>query len=310
MKAVRIHAFGGVEQLKFEDAPRPVPAKGEVLVRVQAAGVNPVDWKAREGLLKSLAPTLPQILGYDVAGVVAELGPEVQGFKPGDAVFAYLALARGGGYAEFAIAKVGELALAPKKLSATDAAAVPLAALTAWQALVDTAKLESGQRVLVHGGAGGVGHFAVQIAKARGAYVYATAGEQNQAFLRELGVDRPIDYTSERFEEIARDVDVVLDTVGGETATRSYATLKRGGCFVSIVGPPDAAALAERGAKGNAILVQPSGKQLAELAALIDAGKLKPTVSAVLPLADVKRAHELSADGHVRGTLVLAVGGR
>lgn len=307
MKAVRIHAFGGVEQLVYEDAPRPVPQRGEVLVRVKAAGVNPVDWKAREGMLKGLNPKLPQIPGYDVAGTVEALGPEVTRFQPGDAVFAYLALARGGGYAEYVAVPEGDLALAPKKVGANEAAAMPVAALTAWQALVDTAKLQAGQKVLVHGGAGGVGHFAVQIAKARGAFVYATAGTKNQAFLRELGVDRPIDYQEQRFEEIARELDVVLDTVGGETATRSYDTLKRGGVFVSIVGPPDRAALEERGVKGAAILVSPNAKQLAELAAAVDAGKLKVVVSEVIPLAQARRAHELSAAGHVRGKLVLSV---
>lgn len=307
MKAVRIHAFGDVEQLKYEDAPKPVPAAGEVLVRVQAAGVNPVDWKAREGLLKSLAPKLPQTLGYDVAGKVEALGPGTAGVKVGDAVCAYLALSRGGGYAEFAIVRVDELALAPKKASAGEAAGLPLAGLTAWQALVDEARVGAGQRVLIHGGAGGVGHLAVQIAKARGAFVYATAGPQNQAFLKELGVDRPIDYTTERFEELAMEVDVVLDTIGGETADRSYPLVKRGGTYVSIVGPPDVTSLAERGVNGRAILVQPNGKELAELVKLVDDRKLKVVVSASMPLADARRAHELSAKGHVRGKLVLTV---
>ncbi|MCK6446968.1 MAG: NADP-dependent oxidoreductase [Planctomycetes bacterium] len=307
MKAVRIHAFGGVEQLKHEDAEKPVPGAGEVLVRVQAAGVNPVDWKAREGLLKSLAPKLPQVLGYDVAGKVEALGPGTEGVKVGDAVCAYLSLSRGGGYAEFALVRVDELALAPKKASVTEAAGLPLAGLTAWQALVDEAELGPGQRVLIHGGAGGVGHLAVQLAKARGAFVYATAGTQNQAFLKELGVDRPIDYTTERFEEIATDVDVVLDTIGGETAQRSYSLVKRGGTYVSIVGPPDVTSLAERGVNGRAILVQPNGEQLAELVKLVDEKKLKVAVSATLPLAEARRAHELSAKGHVRGKLVLSV---
>lgn len=307
MKAVRIHAFGGVDQLKYEDAPKPVPQAGEVLVRVQAAGVNPVDWKAREGMLRSLAPKLPQILGYDVAGRVEALGPGTEGVKVGDAVCAYLALARGGAYAEFAIVRVDELALAPKKASAAEAAGLPLAGLTAWQALVDEARIGAGQRVLVHGGAGGVGHLAVQIAKARGAFVYATAGPQNQAFLKELGVDRPIDYTTERFEDIATEVDAVLDTVGGETAARSYPLVKRGGTYVSIVGPPDVTSLAERGVNGRAILVQPNGKELAELVKLVEEKRLKVTVSATVPLADARRAHELSAKGHVRGKLVLTV---
>jgi NADPH:quinone reductase-like Zn-dependent oxidoreductase len=307
MKAVRIHAFGGVEELKYEDAPRPVPRKGEVLIRVQAAGVNPVDWKAREGLLKDLNPKLPQILGFDIAGTVEELGPEAKRFQRGDVVFGYLPLAKGGGYAQYVTVAERHLALAPKKATAEQAAAMPVAALTAWQALVVTAKLESGQKVLIQGGSGGVGHFAVQIAKLRGAYVYATASTRNQEFLKELGADRPIDYTRENFEDIAKDVDVVLDTVGGEVATRSYSTLKNGGIFISLVGDPDTAALEKRGARGQAILVQPNAKQLTDLSALVDEGKLRVVVSEVIPLAEARRAHELSATGRVRGKLVLSV---
>ncbi len=307
MKAVRIHAFGGVEELKYEDAPRPVPRKGEVLIRVQAAGVNPVDWKAREGMLKDLNPKLPQILGFDIAGTVEELGPEAKRFQRGDVVFGYLPLAKGGGYAQFVTVAERHLALAPKKATAEQAAAMPVAGLTAWQALVVTAKLESGQKVLIQGGSGGVGHFAVQIAKLRGAYVYATASTRNQEFLKELGADRPIDYTREKFEDIAKDVDVVLDTVGGEVATRSYSTLKTGGIFISLVDDPDAAALEKRGARGQAILVQPNAKQLTDLSALVDEGKLRVVVSEVIPLAEARRAHELSATGRVRGKLVLSV---
>lgn len=307
MKAVRIHAFGGAEVLKLDDVERPTAAKGEVLVKVTAAGVNPVDWKVREGGLKSWRAELPQTLGYDIAGVVAALGPGVERFAVGDAVYAYLSLSRGGGYAEYAAVPENELALAPKKLDANSAAAVPLAALTAWQALFDTAKLTAGQSVLIHGGAGGVGHFAIQLAKARGAKVFATSSEKNLAFLKELGADVAIDYRAQRFEDVAKDVDVVLETQGGETLERSYGVLKRGGFLVSIVGAPPKAELEKRGLVGAGILVQPNGKELAELAAWIDAGKVTPTVSAVLPLAEAKRAHELSAEGHVRGKLVLRV---
>jgi NADPH:quinone reductase-like Zn-dependent oxidoreductase len=307
MKAVRIHDFGGPEVLKLDDVARPVAAKGEVLVKVTAAGVNPVDWKVREGGLKSLRPDLPQILGYDVAGVVEALGPGVERFKVGDQVFAYLSLTRGGGYAEYAAVPEGELALAPKKLDLNGAAAVPLAALTAWQALFDTAKLAEGQSVLIHAGSGGVGHFAIQLAKARGAQVFATSSEKNLAFLKELGADVAIDYRAQRFEEVAKDIDVVLETQGGDTLERSYGVLKPGGFLVSIVGAPPKAELEKRGLRGACILVRPNGKQLAELAAWIDAGKVKPTVSEVIPLAEAKRAHELSAAGHVRGKLVLRV---
>ena len=307
MKAIRFHAFGGPEVLSLEDAPRPEPKQGEVLVRVRAAGVNPVDWKIRSGHLRALNPDLPQTPGFDVSGTVEELGAGVERFKKGDEVYGYLSLKRGGAYAEFVVAAESELASKPKKLDHVQAAAVPLAGLTAWQALFDTAGLKEGQRVLIHAGAGGVGHFAVQLAKARGAHVIATASEKNLAFLRELGADEVIDYRAQKFEELARDVDVVLDPIGGDTLERSLLVMKKGGFLVSIVGDVPQAKLAERGLRGAAILVAPNAKELAEIGALIDAGKVKPVVSEVVPLAEARRAHELSQTGHTRGKIVLRV---
>jgi NADPH:quinone reductase-like Zn-dependent oxidoreductase len=307
MKAVRFHAFGGPEVLVHEDAPRPEAKEGEVLVRVHAASVNPVDWKVRSGAIKSLATKLPHVTGYDVSGVVEGVGPKVEGFAKGDPVYAYLSLQRGGGYAEYAAVPASELAKKPKSIDHVHAAAVPLAALTAWQALVDTAGLKQGQTVLVHAGAGGVGHFAVQIAKAKGAKVIATASEKNHAFLRELGADQVIDYRAQKFEEVARDVDVVLDSIGGDTLARSYAVVKKGGIVVSIVDSPSKAKCDELGIRGASILVKPSGKQLDELSGLIEAKKLKVEVSEVVPLAEAKRAHELSEAGHTRGKIVLEV---
>lgn len=307
MKAVRFHEFGKAEVLRVEDVPKPVAGHGEVLVRVHAAGVNPVDWKVRAGQLKALNPTLPQITGFDIAGVVESTGPEVERFELGDEVYAFLALERGGGYAEYALVPATELALKPKRLDFTRSAAVPLAALTAWQALFDNAGLSQGQTLLVHGAAGGVGHFAVQLAKAKGARVIATASERNHAFLKQLGADQVIDYTTQRFEELARDVDVVLDSIGGDTLERSYGVVKQGGFVVSIVARPDAAKLSARGLRGAVIRVKPDAKQLAQIAAWIDAGRLAPDVSAVLPLAEVRKAHELSEAGHTRGKLVLQV---
>lgn len=308
MKAVRIHGFGDATALKYEDAPKPAPAPGQVLVKVKAAGVNPVDWKIRSGQIPPLATTMPYILGYDVAGTVESVAADVTEFKPGDEVFAYLALNRGGGYAQFAALPASEASKKPASLDHTQAAAVPLAALTAWQALFDTAQLKPGQTVLIHGAAGGVGHFAVQLAHAKGAKVIATASERNIDFVKSLGADQVINYKAQKFEDVAKDVDVVFDTVGGDTTDRSINVLKKGGVIVSITGMPDQAKCKERGVRGTAILVKPSGTQLAELASMIDAGKLKPTIGATMPLADAAKAHQMSESGNTpRGKIVLTV---
>lgn len=307
MQTVRIHAFGDRAVLRFEDAPRPEPKAGEMLVRVRAAGVNPVDWKIRSGMIPFPREALPLILGYDVSGEVARVGEGVEGFKAGDEVFAYLPLQRGGGYAQFVIVKPAEAAMKPTRVNHEQAGATPLAALTAWQALFDTAGLREGQRVLIHAGSGGVGHFAIQLAKWKGATVYATASGVNQEFLRELGADVSIDYKSQKFEEVAKDMDVVLDSIGGETQERSMACLKPGGFLVSIVQPPSPEKLGARGAKGAVILVKPSGKQLAEIGALMDAGTVRAHVSLTCPLADVARAHEMSESGRTKGKIVLIV---
>jgi NADPH:quinone reductase-like Zn-dependent oxidoreductase len=307
MKAVRVHSYGGLDALKIEEAPRPEPGAGELLVRVMAAGVNPVDAKARAGAFKLPGAKLPLIPGYDISGVVESTGSGVTKFNKGDAVYAYLSLAKGGAYAEFAVVKETEAALKPKNLSHEEAAAVPLAALTAWQALIDTAKMQEGQSVLIHGGSGGVGSFAVQIAKARGAKVSATASARNQEFLKELGADQPIDYRATKFEEVVNDVDVVLDTVAGETLTRSYDVVKKGGFIVSILDQPEKAELEKRGIRGTAILVRPNGEQLAEIAKLIEGGQVKPHVTQVFPLEEVARAHEAIETGHTRGKLVLRI---
>lgn len=305
MKAVRYHAYGGPEVLKYEDAPRPVPGEGEILVRVRAAAVNPVDAKVRAGGFGPGAQ-MPLIPGYDLAGIVASAAGSSR-FKEGDEIFAYLNIRRGGAYAEFAVVKEDEAAAKPKKLKFEEAAAVPLAALTAWQALVEKAKLDAGQTVLIHGGSGGVGSFAVQIAKARGAKVLATASTRNQEALKQLGVDQPIDYTTTKFEEVAKDVDVVLDTVGDETLARSYDVVKKGGIIVSILSPPKKEELSKRGIRGEVFLVRPSSEMLSEIGKLIDAGKVKPLVSQVLPLAEAANAHQQIETGHTRGKIVLKV---
>src|SRR6266705_4471253 len=247
MKAAVLHEYGGPEVFKYEDAPRPEPQADEVLVRVIAAGVNPVDAYVRQGMLsKRGLDNRPMIIGYDIAGVVEKTGANVTKFKAGDAVYAYLSIMRGGGYAEFATAKEGEMALKPKNIDFEKAAAVPLAATTAWQALIDEAKIDNGQTVLIHGGSGGVGCLAVQIAKARGAKVIATASTANQDLLKQLGVDQPIDYTTTKFQDVVKDVDVVLNCVRADTLLASYGIVKKGGAIVSITGDPDPAECEKR----------------------------------------------------------------
>jgi NADPH:quinone reductase-like Zn-dependent oxidoreductase len=308
MKAIRIHNYGGPEVLQYEDAPRPEPQAGEVLVRVHAAGVNPIDWKVREGHMKDFWPhKFPLILGWDLSGVVEELGRGVSRFKIGDEVYSVPDSTRNGAYADYIVVRESELALKPNSLHHIRAAALPLAAVTAWQALFDAGQLVSGQRMLIHGGSGGVGHVAVQLAKWKGAYVFATASTKNQELLRELGVDEPIDYTKQKFEDVARDVDLVLDLIGGETQERSWSVLKKGGVLLSLVQPPSVEKAKALGVRAAFVAGHPSGAQLAEIAKLIDSGELKPVIDRILPLSEARRAHELSQSGHVRGKIVLRV---
>lgn len=305
MSAIRYHDFGPPDVLKLETVPRPVPAEGELLVKVHAAGVNPIDWKLRSS--RSTRVQLPCTPGFDVSGVVDSTGAGVTTFKPGDEVFAMVDLRRGGCYAQYVIVKPTEAALKPAGATHTDAAGVPLVALTAWQALFDSARLDAGQTVLIHGGAGGVGSVAVQLAKAKGAKVIATASKENHDFLKSIGADQVIDYRTEKFDEIVKDADVVLDTVGGDTQTRSFAVLKKGGVLVSIVGRPDADLAKQAGVRAESILVHPDADQLAEIAKLIAAGKLKPVTTHVIPLKDAAKAHEQSETRHTRGKIVLEV---
>jgi len=308
MKAMQIHNYGGPEVLHYEDVPRPQPQAGEVLVRIHAAGVNPIDWKVREGHMKDFWPhKFPIILGWDLSGVVEELGRGVSRLKIGDEVYSLPDPTRNGAYADYIVVREPELALKPKSLHHIRAAAVPLAALTAWQSLFDTARLQPGQRVLIHAGSGGVGHFAVQLAKWKGAYVFATASTKNQDLLRELGVDEPIDYTQQRFEDIARKIDIVLDTLGDETQERSWSVLKKGGVLVSLVQPPSEEKAKELGVRAAIIGAQPNGAQLAEIAKIIEAGKLAPVIDRILPLSEARRAHELSQSGHTHGKIALRV---
>jgi NADPH:quinone reductase-like Zn-dependent oxidoreductase len=305
MKAVQIHTFGGPEVLQFEDVPRPEPGPNEVQIRVIAAGVNPVDWKIREGKLGKIP--LPSIMGVEFSGEVEALGPEVTEFRAGEAVFGCVADASGS-YAEYALAPISQIIEKPEALDHVRAAAMPVASMTAWQALFDEAKLRKGQKVLIHAAAGGVGGFAVQFAKWKGAYVIGTASGPNADLVRNLGAHEVIDYRTTRFEEAVRDADVVFDTIGGETQERSWKVLKRGGVLVSIVQPPSEKTAAAHGARGIFIRHDATRtEELRQIADLVASGQIKVTVETILPLREARKAQELSQSGHAHGKIVLAV---
>jgi NADPH:quinone reductase-like Zn-dependent oxidoreductase len=306
MKAVVAHEYGAPEVLKFEEVPRPEPKEDEALVRVIASAVNPADPLTLSGkYAREFGTHLPLIPGYDIAGVVEKTGAKMINLKAGDAVYGYPTF--GGGWAEYITVKQWEIAAKPKTLNFTEAASVPMGALTAWQALVDTAQLQPGQTILIHGGSGGVGSFGVQIAKARGARVIATASTANQDLLKQLGADVAIDYTKTKFEDVAKDVDAVLDPVGKETLARSYGVVKKGGIVMSLVARPDPAECATRGIRAAAISVHPNAEDLTEIARLIDTGKIKPVVTEVLPLSEAIAAERQAETHHTRGKLVLRI---
>jgi NADPH:quinone reductase-like Zn-dependent oxidoreductase len=308
MKAVRIHQYGGPEVLVYEEIEQPQIADDEVLIQVYAAGVNPVDWKIREGYLKNfLHHTLPLTLGWDVSGVVTEVGSQVSQFQVGDEVYSRPNIERDGAYAEFIAVKASEVALKPKSIDHLQAAAVPLVALTAWQSLFDVAQLSAGQRVLIHAAAGGVGTFAIQLAKTRGAYVVGTASAQNRDFVLSLGADEAINYQTTPFEQAVSEVDVVFDTIGGDVQDRSWQVLKPGGILVSIVKPPSKEEASAHNCRGEYVFVQPNATQLTEIAQLIDTGKMKSIVETVLPLDQATQAHQLSQKGRTRGKIILQV---
>ena len=306
MKAVVAHEYGGPEVLKFEQVPRPEPKEDEALVRVIASSVNPADPLTLSGkYAREFGTHLPLIPGYDIAGIVEKTGSNVTKLKVGDAVYGYPTF--GGGWANYVTVKEWEVAAKPKSLNFVESASVPMGALTAWQALVDVAQLQPGQTILVHGGSGGVGSFAIQIAKARGARVIATASTANQDLLKQLGADVAVDYTKMKFEDVAKDVDAVLDPIGKETLARSYGVVKKGGIVMSLVARPDPVELKKRGIRGAGISVHPDAADLTEIAQLIDAGKIKPIVTQVLPLNKAIAAQQQAATHHTRGKLVLRI---
>ncbi|WP_431773573.1 NADP-dependent oxidoreductase [Streptomyces cucumeris] len=315
MRAISQDAFGGPEVLRPVEVPRPEPLPTEVLVRVVAAGVNPVDHKTREG--GGMAGVLgepPFILGWDVSGVVEATGFGVHTLEPGDEVYGMPWFPRAaGGYAEYVTAPSRQFARKPRSIGHEEAAAVPLAALTAWQILTDSAGVRSGERVLIHAAAGGVGHFAVQFAKHLGAHVIGTARAAKHDWLRGLGADELVDYTAVRFEDAVRDVDVVVDLIGDEvddTSTRSLETLRPGGRLVAVpsgVSPELIERAATRGFRVSPYLVEPDGPALTRIAELIDAGEVAVEVEDVLPLEEAAEAHRRLAEGRTRGKLVLRV---
>jgi NADPH:quinone reductase-like Zn-dependent oxidoreductase len=316
MKAVRIHKYGGPRVLTYEDAPQPEPKEDELLIRIHATSVNPVDWQIRSGKRWKLKRPFSLILGLDVSGVVEAVGSGVANFKAGDAVFGMTNIRKGGAYAKYVTAPAENFSHKPCSLDHIQAAALPVVALTAWQALFDAGELSAGQKVLIHAAAGGVGHIAVQLAKWKGAYVIGTASGCNEDFLRKIGVDEFINYKTTRFETVVRDADVVLEAVNrdirverrrGETLERSWGVLKKGGVLISICDTSVSKTAAPYGVRGKYILVQPDAVQLTEIAMLADAGHVKPFINTVLPLKEARQAHKLSQKGHTRGKIVLQV---
>lgn len=305
-RAIRIHEFGASDVLRLEDIQAPQPGPGEVRIRVHAAGVNPVDYKTRQGGYPMVgADDLPITMGRDVSGVVDAVGKGVESFGEGAIVHAMIS--KGGGYAQHAIVNAGEAAAVPEGLGHKQAAAIPLAGLTAWQALVDHGRLREGQTVLIHGGAGGVGHFAIQIAKARGARVFTTAAAEDATMLSALGVDKMIDYRNQRFEDEIDEVDLVLDLIGGETQERSWDVLKSGGTMVSTLEEPSEDKAQEKKAQAVRFLVEPNGTQLEEIGRLFLKGQLVPVVSDVLPLERASEAQDKLEQEHTQGKIVLTV---
>jgi NADPH:quinone reductase-like Zn-dependent oxidoreductase len=332
MKAIRVHEFGGPEVLRYETVPVPALKPGEVLVRVRAVGINPPDWYLRDGYERQRLPAdmrpsipLPAIPGSDVSGVVEAVASDVQGFSVGDEVFGMLRFPSYGdsaAYAEYVAAPASDVGHKPAGIDHVQAAAVPMSGLTAWQFLIELGHDEpnplqpqmhrpvplDGKTVLINGAAGGVGHIAVQLAKWKGAKVIAVASAAHGSFLRQLGADDVIDYTTARPEEVVRDVDLVLDTLGGPTTSRFLATLKRGGALFPVFpGFADADQAAKLGVMVSMTQVRSSGAQLEGLGRLLDVGTVRVAIDSTFPLSDARGAHERAAQGHIQGKLVLTV---
>ena len=304
MKAIQIKEYGDESVLNLAEVERPAPAADEVLIRVRAAAVNPADWKIREGFGEMFGLKPPFVLGCEIAGTIEAVGASVQDYKTGDDVYGFFSR-MSDGYAEYAVANQTEIARKPESLDFENAAAIAAGAQTAWQSIFDLANLQSGQRILITGASGGVGSMAVQLAKAKGAYVIGTASGKNEEFVKSLGADEFVDYTKQDFGRAVKDVDVVFDTVGGDTEEKAFQTLKKNGFLVSAAQPPSEEKAAQYGVKSAMVYAKPNREQLNQINELIESGKLKTHVQTVLPLAEVAQAHKLSKSGRTRGKIVL-----
>ncbi|MBI2145563.1 NADP-dependent oxidoreductase [Candidatus Woesearchaeota archaeon] len=310
MKAAQISKYGGKEVVEIKEVPKPAASGGHVIIENHAAGVNPADWKIREGYFHQFAPLkFPATLGGDFSGVVAEVGNGVNEFRKGDEIFGQ-AIAIGGGsgsFAEFVSADAKKVAKKPRKASHLEAAAVPLAGVSAWQALAEHMNLSKGQKILIHGGAGGIGSFAIQIAKHTGAYVATTASADDLDFVKNLGADEAIDYKKQRFDELLKNYDAVFDCIGGETYARSFKVLKRGGMIVSMLEQPNKELMEQHGVTAISQFTQVTSEKLAELAKLIDAGAIKIHIDKTFPLDETADALEHLQNNHPRGKVVIEI---
>lgn len=308
MRAVQIHQYGGTEVLEIAEISTPSISADDILIKVKSAAINPVDWKIREGYLQDFIPyAMPVTLGWDVAGIVTEVGSEVTDFKIGDEVFSRPDISRNGSYADFIAVKANEVVLKSSKLDFNQAAALPLAGITAWQCLVDVGNIQPNQRVLIHAGAGGVGHLAIQIAKAKGAHVIATASLANQALLTQLGADQAVDYTSAPLGEQIEAVDLVIDTMGGNVQAESWSLIKKGGMLVSVTEQPNEDTAKSYGVNSAFVFIEPSSRILSELNTLVDAGQLAPLIENTYALEEIVSAHVQSQSGRTRGKIIIEV---
>ena len=310
MKAIVIDSYGGKEQLKEREVEKPAITDNQVLVEIHATSINPIDWKLREGYLKEMLPwEFPIILGWDAAGIIAEVGKDVKHFKVGDRVFARPATTRQGTYAEYVPVDEDLLAHMPESMTFEEGAAIPLTGLTAYQCLVDFAEVKKGDKVLIHAGAGGVGSMAIQIANSIGAYVATTASDKNDELVKSLGANQVINYREEDFSELLEDFDAVLDTMGGEVLDKSFKVLKKGGKLISIAGQPSAEKAEQHEVKASDYWLEPSGEQLKKLANLYVSGELKPTIGEVFAFTEqgLQDAHELSESHHARGKIIIKI---
>jgi NADPH:quinone reductase-like Zn-dependent oxidoreductase len=309
VKAVQIHEYGTAAGLRYADVADPIVNDDDILIRVIGSAVNPIDWKIRAGHMKDLIPfQMPFIPGWDVSGVVESIGNSVSSFSIGDSVYARPDITRAGTYAELISVRESEVARKPRTISHIEAGVLPLAGITAWEAIVTVGQVSEGQRVLIHAASGGVGSLAVQIAKARGAYVIGTASGKNRELVESLGVDEFVDYTAQPFQDTAKDMDLVFDTIGGSTQDDSWSTIKPNGMLVSITSTPSDDIARQHGVRSAFVFIGPNAAALNELTALIERGSLRPIVGAEFALPDIRRAHELSETGRATGKIALYIG--